>query len=83
MVCRQTTLRLALYETFTFHDITANQKGSRLLSVVSKLHAVRMKHRINGLLFMVVSSAAVGISTVYCSFSCDAETLHTEVHSVT
>ena len=39
-----------------------------LLSVVFKLHAVRMKHRINGFLFMVVSSAAVGMFTVYCSF---------------
>jgi len=48
-----------------------------LLVVVYKLHAVRMKHRINGFLFMVVSSATVGIFTVYCSFSCDAETLHT------
>jgi hypothetical protein len=59
------------------------KKEAVLLIVVSKLHAVRMKHRVNGFLFMVVSSAAVGIFTVYCSFSCDAETLHTEVHSIT
>jgi hypothetical protein len=38
-----------------------------LLSVVSKLHAVRMKHRINGFVFVVVISAAVGIFTVCCS----------------
>jgi len=76
-------LCLALYETFTLRGITANQKGSLLLSVVSKLHAVRTKRRINVFLFMVVSSVSVGIFTVYCSFSCDAETLHTEFHSIT
>lgn len=38
-----------------------------LLSVVSKLHAARMKHRINGFLFMVVICATVGIFTVCCS----------------
>ena len=64
----QTDLCLALYELLHYIVSQLIKKEFVLLSVVSKLHAVRMKHRINGFLFMVVSSAAVGIFIVLLIF---------------